>query len=204
MRSVIIILLILLIGGGAYFGYTRYRRAQLLNSGENVLLINEREGRYTFTDYVEREEITSSYKVVDLVSNLSEEDLNNLTQGLDLFGTVPPFKHADVVVPLPEGEALKSWNALRETMTAQVQELCRSIEAGDLSNQCYMRHAIKMILENNLGAQECQKLFPDNFIEECENMHTTEQRSSIGDNDGNSLIDIYEFYADPLAAEANP
>jgi hypothetical protein len=203
MKKFALTILVLLLIVGCYIGYRVVRRNVLLNSGESVLLVDKSEGVYTFTELIPDDEITLSYKVIDKVNSLNEEDLSSLTEGLTLVGSNPFWDDQNIVVDLPEADKLAEWNELYSTLPASVIALCKKIEQNDFSQHCFARHAIVKIFQEESAQSNCQKLYPEEFVSECLTLATNGILGSSEDKDNNGLIDLYEFYADPLADEPN-
>ena len=202
-KSILVIILAILVLG-LFIGYKVIRKNNLLSSGESVLLINKEFSVYTLTDHIEREDITSDFKVIDKVAKLSEEEFAELTEGLTLVGTNRDVRTQNVEVDLPEQGQQLILNEIYTKLPAPITELCDKIEQGDLAQHCTARHAILMIIAEDRGEVDCEKLYPEEFITECLALSHTGELGSLVDNDKNGLIDLYEFYANPLLVEVNP
>lgn len=204
MKRTITIILIAILAVGAYFGYSIMRERSLLASGKNLLLVNKKEQVYTFSEFVDLDDITIKLKVIDAVENLSEEEISKHTADKTLFGDQGLPEVVDSVIELPEGQALASWNEVLNQVPEAMKQMCNDIERNDFAHDCLMRHVIWLVATEQVSLDACDQLFPSHFIEECKDISANKQFGVITDTDGNNLIDMYEYYANPDLLEIEP
>ena len=92
MKKFVPILLIFILAVGGWFGYQELRRSQLLNSGEELLLVNPKNGYYVFSSDIDLDNINRSWKIIGKVAKLSQQKQSKATEGLSAYREINYWK----------------------------------------------------------------------------------------------------------------
>lgn len=201
-KLLLLILLVLLLGIGGYFGYQSWKRASLLNSGKVLLLLNEEEGFYTYSDFLDVDDVDRNYEILGIYEELSEAEIDELTSGYDLrFGSadlvsdprVPTLLDREVTVPTEEQRP--AWLAIVSALPANQKALCDLVTTADLAQQCLIQHHIYNILRENRPSSDCDGIFLEFQRTSCYEVVEGETDQPNFDRNNNLLVDSFESWS---------
>lgn len=208
VKGLIILLLVLILVGGGGYGFSVFKRNRILNSGRPVLLINQDEGFYTYSNYIKTDDIDGNWKISGYLDELSMSEVNRLTEGLSFSGgiaeAVNQLGGGSIEIEQPEENEKEAWLNLLGTLTPAQTELCKVMPTSDSSQYCLARHIMYQAILSNQDSSVCDGLFVDQHKEECVNAIETGDRSGFPDRDSDGLLDTFEIYADPDMRLENP
>ena len=196
-KLIIIAVLIFCIIFGAWYGISQWQRSLILNGDRDVLLINKKEGRYSYLSASDKDEIESSYKIAGFIDEMTAEEIASKTKGLMLVGSngnIPGFYQATVELLLPQEQDVIGWNVVLDMLTEQQNALCKQMPTADLSQYCTIRHGIYQAFQAGLSSDFCEDIFIQTAREECKNNIDEDDKISVRDADQNGLIDSFELY----------
>ena len=195
MKKVIAIIAVLIVIAIVGIVYKEIRRDRLLTSDRDVLLINKAAGSYSYTSLMETAAITRSFKVIDYLDEISAEKLVKLTEDLNLIGTKNgPVANPQIQTPTNDEKDL--WNKALELLTSEQKDLCKDMPRADFAQDCMFRHYMLQLFDG-VAVDLCANIYVQSFVDECERVVGQQQKQALTDADGDKLIDMYEFYANP-------
>lgn len=203
MKKIGIVLSIIVVSLGAVFGYREIRRSILLSSERDVLLVNKKAGVYSFKSLLEPADITRAYQAVGYVDSLSDEVVTKKVFGLVFVGTSGQFGPAEIVVTQPESGELAPWIEASSIVDQNQRALCDAQARADFAQACMFRHYILQLTKSQ-DTQGCDVIYHEDFLAECRNIVENQLLSGVQDDDGDGLIDQYEYYADPESFDPDP
>lgn len=210
MKYLVIILLALGLLAGGWYAYGIRQRSVMLNSGRPLLLINSKAGTYSYSDLMQPDDITTSFKIVGYVSDLSASDIASLTQGLRLVVGVSVTPGDPRVMGItgsstvvPTAAELEKWTKASATLSQAQRTLCQTIEESNLGQACLADHYVFNALKAKAGISTCDSLYIAVQKEACKTTMQSKTSSTYVDSNNNALIDGYEFYAQPSQTRTN-
>lgn len=183
----------------------------MLDSGRPLLLVNKKAGAYSYSDLMERDDISRSFKIIGYADEIPQEEQQALTAGLRLLVGVQPQPGDTRVTPatvtttqVPTDNEQRAWTNALSTLTAQQSALCGGLPEPHLVQPCLAEHIIMQALTTKSGAAICASFYIPDQRAACETRLAQQITSAYVDANNNSLIDLFEQYAIPPDQRTNP
>lgn len=211
MKYFLLLLVLAILGSVLWFGFGTYRRNAMLDSGRPVLLISRDRGIYTYSDLLEREDITRVLKVVGYADELTAEQIQEFTAGLTFFSGVmtdgsdpraitPIFATAQIPTALEQ----QRWTSVLASLTAQQTALCNNLSEAVAVQYCLSRHVAYQAVATKSPLTTCDALYISDQRAECVRDVSGGTLDVFIDQNKNTLIDLFEQLAIPYEQRANP
>jgi len=205
MKKIVITILIIIVIAAAWYGFSIYRWNSMVDSGRPVLLINQDEGNYTFSDFINRDEFDRSYKVAGYYDEMSKQEIEQKTQGLELIFDVniireqidTPDPRRPIVdigeVDIPEENEKQQWDKLVDSLLPEQRSSCDALLVSSTRQYCLVRHFVFNAIQQSLSKEECGVVFVENQREECETDVENRAYDRVPDQNNNQIVDLFEM-----------
>lgn len=196
MKQIIPLLLVILLLVGGWFGYKELRRNRLIGSGENLVLVNKDEIRYSYSDLLIADNITREWRVIDTVSSISSEKHNEIKQRYRLYESVlAQNTNSSTPITVPNDEQIAPWQELTTRLSEAQKTRCNEITQADFSQYCYVRHIVYQAVNRGESSDICANFFTQEQIDFCLSVLSSSDQSSFSDVNKDGVLDEFEPYA---------
>ncbi len=195
MKKSLMIIIAVFVIIAAWFGYKEIRRAVLLSSGEELLLIKDDKSAYVYSGNIIQDNIDRSWDVINKVTSLTPEKIAKRVDG------IPPYTEQTIAtivkdfdVQIPDSDQAVLWQELLNQLTPIQKETCESIQSLNYGQFCLVTHYIQQLAKTNASQESCNLIFVEEYQADCKKALLTPDEIGYQDTNGNTVIDFFEEY----------